>query len=166
MSPEPVIPLAAAARRRHEQALERTAEVLRQFEDDGRPLTYAAVAAVAQVSRAWLYTQPDIRAVIERLREINGRSTTTPVPTRQRASEASLLRRLEAATPATSSSPATSPSFVRGWPSLTPTSGKPGRQAQLFGVDRAAGWLAADPWTQVMAAARSAAALACGFGSV
>lgn len=41
--------------------------------------------------------QPDLLVAIERLREINGRSTGTPVATRQRASEASLLRRLEVA---------------------------------------------------------------------
>ena len=68
-----------------------------QFEDGSRPLTYAAAAATAQVSRAWLYTQPDIRAAIDGLRAVNGRSTARPVPTRQRTSEASLLRRLEAA---------------------------------------------------------------------
>jgi hypothetical protein len=103
MSPEPVTPLAAAARRRHEQALERTSMVLPQFEDDGRPLTYAAVAAAAQVSRARLYTQPDLRAAIDGLGAVNGSSTARPVPTRQRTSKASLLRRLEAAHAATSS---------------------------------------------------------------
>jgi hypothetical protein len=71
--------------------------LLRRFENDGRPLTYAAVASAAQVSRAWFYTQLDIRAAIERLRQVTGRTTAIPVPTRQRASEASPLRRLEVA---------------------------------------------------------------------
>lgn len=51
-----------------------------QFEDGSRPLTYAAAAATAQVSRAWLYTQPDIRSAIDWLRRVNGRSTAPLVP--------------------------------------------------------------------------------------
>jgi hypothetical protein len=97
MSPEPVAPLVASARLRHEQAVTRARDALREFEANGRPVTFAKVAAVAQVSRAWLYSQPDIRAAVDRLREVNGRSTNTPVPTNQRASAASLVRRLEAA---------------------------------------------------------------------
>ena len=97
MSPEPVTPLAAAARRRHQQATERARTALRQFEASGQPVTYAAVATAAQVSRAWLYTQPDIRAAADQLRRINGRSSNVPVPTMQRTSESSLVRRLEAA---------------------------------------------------------------------
>jgi hypothetical protein len=49
------------------------------------------------VSRSWLYTQPDLRAEIERLRAASQRVPGGPVPIRQRASDASLLRRLEAA---------------------------------------------------------------------
>jgi Family of unknown function (DUF6262) len=89
--------LAASARRRHLETLDRARRALRQFEASGEPVTYAKVAAAAAVSRAWLYTQPDIRAALERLRDLNSRSTAAPVPTRQRASEASLVRRLEAA---------------------------------------------------------------------
>jgi hypothetical protein len=43
------------------------------------------------------YTQPDIRAAVDQLRRINGRSSNVPVPTTQRTSESSLVRRLEAA---------------------------------------------------------------------
>ena len=50
-----------------------------------------------KVSRAWLYTQPDIRAAADQLRRINGRSSNVPVHTMQRTSESSLVRRLEAA---------------------------------------------------------------------
>src|SRR6266545_17455 len=89
--------LAASARRRHLDALDRARHALRRFEASGEPVTYAKVAAAAGVSRAWLYTQPDIRAALERLRDLNSRSTAAPVPTRQRASEESLVRRLEAA---------------------------------------------------------------------
>jgi hypothetical protein len=65
----------------------------------GTPITFDAVAKQARVSRSWLYSQPDLRAEIERLR---GRRQTAAVgravPDRQRASDASLLRRLESAT--------------------------------------------------------------------
>ena len=86
-----------SARRHHREARERAQATLRRFEDDGRPVTYAAVAADAQVSRAWLYTQPDLRTAIEQLRRVAGGPTHTPIPTRQRATEASLLQRLETA---------------------------------------------------------------------
>ncbi|MGH3857394.1 MAG: DUF6262 family protein, partial [Pseudonocardiaceae bacterium] len=56
------------------------------------------VAQAAAVSRSWLYAHPDIRAEIERLRTAYRRAPATPVPVRQRSSDASLLRRLEAAT--------------------------------------------------------------------
>jgi hypothetical protein len=89
--------LIAATRRRHEQTLARARTALRQFETTGEPVTYAKVAAAASVSRAWLYSQPDVRAAVERLRDINSRSTSVAVPTHQRTTEASLVRRLEAA---------------------------------------------------------------------
>jgi len=49
------------------------------------------------VSRSWLYAQPDVRAEIERLRGARRRAPDSPVPARQRSSDASLLRRLQAA---------------------------------------------------------------------
>jgi hypothetical protein len=49
------------------------------------------------VSRSWLYTQPDIRAEIERLRSLHDRAPAQAVPARQRTTDASLLQRLEIA---------------------------------------------------------------------
>ena len=49
------------------------------------------------MSRSWLYAQPDIRDHIVRLREATSRSPAAPVPAAQRTTDASLLRRLEAA---------------------------------------------------------------------
>jgi len=65
----------------------------------GAPVNFDAVARHARVSRSWLYTQPDLRTQIERLRARH-RPARSPaaVPDRQRATEASQLRRLEAAT--------------------------------------------------------------------
>jgi hypothetical protein len=51
----------------------------------------------ARVSRSWLYAQPDLRAEIEQLRTAHRRAPASPVPARQRATDASLQRRLEAA---------------------------------------------------------------------
>jgi hypothetical protein len=50
------------------------------------------------VSRSWLYTQPDIRHEVLRLRDLGRRAPGTPVPVQHRSSDASLLRRLQAAT--------------------------------------------------------------------
>lgn len=87
--------LAAAAKLRPEQAIDRARAALARLEASGETVTYVKVATAARVSRAWVYTQPDVRAAVDRLRDLNRGSV--PVPTRQRASEASLLRRLEAA---------------------------------------------------------------------
>ena len=50
------------------------------------------------MSRSWLYTQPDIRDELLRLRDLGRRAPGTPVPARRRGSDASLLRRLQATT--------------------------------------------------------------------
>jgi hypothetical protein len=97
MPADPGAALAEAARRRHQAAIDSAREVLQAAEASGEPVTYANVASAAGVSRSWLYTQPEIRAAIERLRDDNGRSTGVSVPTRQRTTAASLVRRLEAA---------------------------------------------------------------------
>jgi hypothetical protein len=65
----------------------------------GTVITFETVAREAGVSRSWLYNQPDLKAEIERLRaRYRPVPAARPVPDRQRASDASLLRRLEAAT--------------------------------------------------------------------
>jgi Family of unknown function (DUF6262) len=60
--------LITAARRRHEFTRSKTIRALRELDDSGTMITFETVARKAQVSRSWLYTQPDIRAEIERLR--------------------------------------------------------------------------------------------------
>lgn len=72
-------------------------DVLRTLDAQGEPVTFQSVAQHAGVSRSWLYAQPDLRTEIDRLRTPHRRAPASPVPTRQRASDASLLRRLEAA---------------------------------------------------------------------
>jgi uncharacterized protein DUF6262 len=89
--------LITAAQRRHELTRAKAIRALRELDQAGVPITFETVAGQAQVSRAWLYTQPDVKAEIQRLRALGHRSPNTPVPSRQRATESSLLRRLELA---------------------------------------------------------------------
>jgi Family of unknown function (DUF6262) len=91
--------LRVAARRRSEQTRKRAIKALRRLDSDGTPITFDAVARAAGVSRSWLYAHADVRNEIERLRRLRQPGAAMPlVPNRQRASDASLLRRLEAAT--------------------------------------------------------------------
>ncbi len=90
--------LASAARQRAEQTRAKALRALRDLDNGGRPITFDAVAREAGISRSWLYSQPDIRAHIDDLRTHRPSPTTTPPPQRQRASDGSLMRRLEATT--------------------------------------------------------------------
>jgi hypothetical protein len=87
----------AAARRRSQATHRRAVAAVRRMDTAGIVVTFDAVAREADVSRSWLYNQPDLRAEIERLRQRERPSGRRPVPQRQRASEASLHRRLELA---------------------------------------------------------------------
>ncbi len=81
----------------HEWTRSKAIQALRELESAGDPVTFEAAVRKAGVSRSWLYTQPDLRTEIERLRKRTGQAPTTPVPTPRRASEAALLQRLETA---------------------------------------------------------------------
>jgi len=88
--------LADAAARRSLEAAERVRSALRELDREGAPISFAAVATRAQVSRAFLYEHPDFRAEIEALRaDPDGMPARLPV--RQRGSDASLRTRLRAA---------------------------------------------------------------------
>lgn len=88
----------AAARRRAEQTRARAIAALRRMDTTGQRINFHAVAHEAGVSRSWLYTQDDLRAEIEQIRQRRPPASSAPPPQRQRASDPSLLRRLEAAT--------------------------------------------------------------------
>ncbi|WP_079026970.1 DUF6262 family protein [Embleya scabrispora] len=85
------------AHRRSELTRSKAVQALRALDAAGEPITFEAVAKRAGVSRSWLYGQPDLRAEVERLRAAHRRAPSSALPARQRTSEASLLRRLEAA---------------------------------------------------------------------
>lgn len=86
--------LAAAARRRSEQTLARARKALRELSDAGAPITVSAVAARAGVSRAWLYTQAELRQQINAQRGVPPNRPTKPAAP---ASDASLRQRLNLA---------------------------------------------------------------------
>ena len=85
--------LHAAAQRKREAARSRVSDALRALDARGDEITFQAVARAAQVSRQWLYTQPQLRAEIEQLRATNEQDGARPAPTRERASENSLRHR-------------------------------------------------------------------------
>ena len=87
-----------AARRRSQITRRRAVAALRRMDNAGLPVTVDAIAREAGVSRSWLYSQPDLRAEIERLRDRRRPAAGRLVPDRQRGSDASLLRRVEVAT--------------------------------------------------------------------
>ena len=87
----------AAAQHRSQATHQRAVAALRRLDNSGISVTFDAVAREAQVSRSWLYNQPDLRAEIERLRS-RPSTPARPVPDRQRATDASLQQRLHAAT--------------------------------------------------------------------
>jgi hypothetical protein len=89
--------LITAAKRRHELTRAKAIKTIRELAQTGEPVDFATVAAQAQVSRSWLYTQPDIKDEIQRLRSLGQRSRQAPIPARQRSSDVSLHRRLEVA---------------------------------------------------------------------
>ncbi len=91
--------LRAAAQRRTEQTRRRAVAALRRMDTAGAPITLDRLAREAGVSRSWLYTQHDLRADVERLRRPHRPAARATIPPeRQRATEASLLQRLQAAT--------------------------------------------------------------------
>ena len=90
--------LIAAAQERAERTRRLAVAALRRLDTTGKPVTLDSVAREAGVSRSWLYAQTDLRTEIQRLRARHQESPASAVPPeRQRASDTSLLRRLEAA---------------------------------------------------------------------
>ena len=79
--------LIAASRHRAESARERARAAIHTLDHAGTPITYAAVAHTAGVSRTLLYRDPQLREQINRLRAPATRSPRQPAA--QRMSQAS-----------------------------------------------------------------------------
>lgn len=85
--------LAKAARQRAEHTRRCAVTALRLLARTGQPITVSTLAQEANVSRSWLYTQPDL---LDQIRQERPRTGTVPtVATRQAASDASLKQRLK-----------------------------------------------------------------------
>jgi uncharacterized protein DUF6262 len=69
MSVEQIERLTANARRRSEQTMQRARETLTSMATRGHPVTVARLAQNADVSRSWIYTQPELLERIEQLRQ-------------------------------------------------------------------------------------------------
>jgi len=89
--------LIAAARRRSQATRRRAIAALRRMDDAGAVINFDTVARAASVSRSWLYNQPDLREQVERLRRPRTAASRRTPPERQRATDASLLARLDIA---------------------------------------------------------------------
>ena len=63
--------------------------------NDGAAITFESVAAKAGVSRSWLYSAADLRVQIAELRADTTSSIKRPTKLSQRATDMSLLTRLE-----------------------------------------------------------------------
>lgn len=96
MRPDTTAAIVTAARRRRELTRAKAIRALRELDRAGTVVTFETVARAAAVSRSWLYTQPDIRTEIQRLREATRHTPTPPIPAAQRATTESLRQRLEA----------------------------------------------------------------------
>jgi hypothetical protein len=86
--------LLAAAQQRAEQARDRAEHALEEFHRDGQPASVSGLARAARVSRSWIYTQPE---VLQKLHRHNRTARKPREGPAERASDASLLRRLEVA---------------------------------------------------------------------
>ncbi len=87
--------LRAAAQRRSDLARQRTLEAIAWLVAENQVVTPTSVARRAGVSRQWLYTFDE---ALEAIRRAATTHPTAPVPRDQRASVASLQRRLEVLT--------------------------------------------------------------------
>ena len=87
--------LTAANARRRRATLSAARQAIEQLIRDRRPVTFGAVAHAAGISRAWLYREPELRAVIEQLRHVHDEVGLAGRP--HRASADSLRQRLDTA---------------------------------------------------------------------
>jgi hypothetical protein len=95
-TPEQAAAMVAAAHQRHDDTRRRAIDALRRLDTIAQPITFAAVAQTAGVSRAWLYRDTDLRREIDRLRLHRPRPTPSR-PAAEKATADSLRQQLEAA---------------------------------------------------------------------
>ncbi|WP_009633819.1 DUF6262 family protein [Synechocystis sp. PCC 7509] len=77
----------AAAQKKRQEAFAKTEEAIKKLLRLRQPINFEAVAVAANVTRAWLYRQPELRSRIEALRE--QQAPKKQLPEELRASDAS-----------------------------------------------------------------------------
>lgn len=87
--------LVQAAARRHDAMVARTHKAVEDLDRSGRQISFIAVAEAADVSRAWLYRNIDVRDTIIRVRTATQRLSGNPA--NQRATTESLRQLLDTA---------------------------------------------------------------------
>jgi hypothetical protein len=85
--------LADAAERRHDHAVARARAAIRDLDRHGDRISFQSVARRAGVSRQFLYSVPELRGEIERLRSAGLSAGPVGLPAAQRSSELSLKAR-------------------------------------------------------------------------
>jgi hypothetical protein len=84
-----------ATRRRHEQAEKAVAKALREARKANAPITFTGLAAAAGVSTDFIYRHRQLRAQVEALRGMRGRSAADSVAAADAdAADSTLVRRL------------------------------------------------------------------------
>jgi len=92
--PEPnTTGLADAAERRHDHAVTRARNAIRDLDRHGDRISFQSVARRAGVSRQFLYSVHELRGEIERLRSAGLSADPVGLPAAQRSSEVSLKAR-------------------------------------------------------------------------
>ena len=95
MSNQRIDAIRTAAFKRTRNAQTRARETLKALEKAGVPVSFTAVASAAGVSRQFLYTQPELREEIERLR--SDRRAVPRLPARNGRNDDGIRARLRAA---------------------------------------------------------------------
>ncbi|MDQ2825956.1 MAG: DUF6262 family protein [Actinomycetota bacterium] len=94
-TPDRAAAMVAAARRRHDETRRKATDALRHLDAAGAPISFAAVARTAGISRAWLYRDDAVRVEIDRLRR-PGSAAVRARPAAEQATTDSLRQQLDA----------------------------------------------------------------------
>jgi hypothetical protein len=89
--------LLRAARDRSDRTQAAALQAIDELAASGQLVTVASLSKAADVSRSWIYTQPDLLRQIEAISERSPSEHRPASPSDQRATTASLHRRLELA---------------------------------------------------------------------
>ena len=117
--------LVAAAQRRHELTRSKAIRALRELERAGSQVSFQSVADAAGVSRSWLYTQPDLKAEIRRLREATPRAPRSASPRPRRRPTPHCCAAWKPRTSATANSPRRTGNSAANSPARSATNAPP-----------------------------------------